>query len=77
MFLFGFVFFELELLHAQIESNSNFLCVLKVMFAACCQHLREMSKVTVGYHLLNWGAPLVTVMRYPDERNLGDAALQP
>lgn len=56
-FFLGF-FFEMELLHAQIESNSNFLCVLKVMFAACCQHLREMSKVTVCYHLLNLGSTL-------------------
>lgn len=52
------VFLEMEFLNSQIESNSNFLCVLKVMFATCCQYLREMSEVTGLLSSVEFGEPL-------------------
>lgn len=42
-------------------------------FAVCCQYLRAMSKVT-GLLSVGFGKhPLVMVMSYRDERNLGSS----
>lgn len=77
-FLFLFVvFLEMELLHSQIERNSNFLCVLKVMFATCCQYLREMSKVTGLLSSVELGEPPWRQEWVPRMKETRAAALQP